>query len=132
MTRRKGFYIFHAIIAPQFPSNINIRYAIQIALLEVINRKDSAIRAYNNKFACDSVFGSLKRSMHWLDFLLHHDYANHNSTISVTTQHLQKQVICKIKKSYRQLEYYLESWFELNYNSFIPQYIQTIQSIQNR
>ncbi|GME70290.1 unnamed protein product [Ambrosiozyma monospora] len=51
--------------------------------------------------------------MHWLDFLLHHDYSNHNSTITVTTQHLQKQIICKLKKSYRQLGYYLESWFEL-------------------
>ncbi|GME82568.1 unnamed protein product [Ambrosiozyma monospora] len=36
MAGRKAFYIFHAIVTPQFPSNINIRYAIKIALLEVI------------------------------------------------------------------------------------------------
>ncbi|GMG51610.1 unnamed protein product [Ambrosiozyma monospora] len=113
MSGRKTFYIYHAITAPKFPSNKNIRYAIQIALLEVINRKDPTIRAFNNRFAGDPVFSRLKRSMHWLDFLLHHDYTNYNAKIIVTTQHLQKQIICNLKKSYRQLGYYLESWFEL-------------------
>ncbi|GME77102.1 unnamed protein product [Ambrosiozyma monospora] len=92
MAGRKAFYIFHAIIAPLFPSNINIRYAIQIALLEVINRKDSEIRAYNNRFA-----GHPQPQLH------------HNSNNTTPT----KQIIYKLKKSYRQLGYYLESWFEL-------------------